>query len=189
MSAPPTNPQLADDRALVRRWFRTGATAALTVPRRPGYTPSDVLWPTRASGWRQNLRSLVVLIAGVVPAPSWKVALYRLLGAKIGRGVYISPRVCIDPLYPELITLEDGCLLGVGCRLFAHEVTAHDFRLGRVVVRAGAVMGAFATVRAGVTIGREATVGFNSFVNRDVPDGATVAGVPARPIRSGKEPH
>ena len=123
-----------------------------------------------------------------MPISSWKIMIYRFLGTRIGQGVYIGPDVLIDPLYPELITLQDGCVLGIGCRLFAHEITADNFRLGRIVAGAGSVVGAYATVRSGVSIDKKATIGFNSFVNRDVPDGATVAGVPARIIDTGQGP-
>ncbi len=71
----------------------------------------------------------------------------------------------------------------MGCRLLAHEYTADCFRIGPVRVRSGAVVGAWSTVRCGVTVGARSTVGMNSFVNRDVADGDTVGGVPARSLR------
>lgn len=181
--------RLDDDRRLVRRWLRDSAAEPLVIARHSAYEPWDVLCPTLAAKVRGNLRSLVVLLANALPVSSWKIAIYRLLGAKIGRGVYISPGVLIDPLYPELITLGDNCLLGLGCRLLTHEVTAGNFRLGRITIGARSVIGAYATVRSGVSIGRKVTIGFNSFVNRDAPDGATVVGVPGRilHVREGSD--
>jgi len=50
------------------------------------------------------------------------------------------------------------------------------------IVRQGATLGANCTIVCGVTIGRYAFVGAGAVVNRDVPDYAVMAGVPARQI-------
>ena len=102
---------------------------------------------------------------------------------KVGKGVCVAPGVVVDPFFPELIELKDGCCLGFGCRLFTHEFTATQFRVGRVCVEKGAVIGGYATVRGGVRIGEKATVGACSFVTKDVRDGEMVIGVPARPMK------
>lgn len=52
----------------------------------------------------------------------------------------------------------------------------------RTQVRRGASIGANATIVCGVTIGRYAFVGAGAVINRDVPDYALMAGVPARRI-------
>lgn len=47
----------------------------------------------------------------------------------------------------------------------------------------GASIGSSVTVMCGVTIGRGAFVAAGAVVTKDVPPGATVAGVPARVIK------
>jgi UDP-2-acetamido-3-amino-2,3-dideoxy-glucuronate N-acetyltransferase len=50
----------------------------------------------------------------------------------------------------------------------------------RTLVQRGASIGANATIVCGVTIGRYAFIGAGAVINRDVPDYALMAGVPAR---------
>jgi carbonic anhydrase/acetyltransferase-like protein (isoleucine patch superfamily) len=58
-----------------------------------------------------------------------------------------------------------------------------DWEAVGVTVREGASIGARAVCIAPVTVGRWALVAAGSVVNRDVPDFALVAGVPAKRLR------
>ena len=83
--------------------------------------------------------------------------------------------------------------LGDFCIVNANASLDHDARLeagvsigpgvtfpGTVTCLEGSSVGAGAVVLPGRTIGRGAVVGAGSVVTKDVPDGATVAGNPAR---------
>lgn len=155
------------------------------LARQESHCVCDVLFPGPWASLLFGLRCLAGGIINAIPFSSIKISLLRLMGVKIGKDVFIAPEVFIDPFYPWLIELEDDAFLGLGCRIFTHEYTADDFRIGRVRVGRGSVIGTYATVRCGVNIGAKVTVGACSFVNKDVPDGVTVAGVPAREIVRG----
>lgn len=60
-----------------------------------------------------------------------------------------------------------------------------DWKCEPILVRRGASIGSGATILGGVTIGERAMVGAGSTVIRDVPDGATVAGNPAKSVSEG----
>ena len=55
-----------------------------------------------------------------------------------------------------------------------------DWKVQTTRIKKGASIGTSATILGGVTVGERAMVGAGSVVTRDVPDGATVAGNPAR---------
>jgi len=60
--------------------------------------------------------------------------------------------------------------------------TEDDWTLLATVVEDRASLGSGAVIMGGVTVGAGALVGAGAVVTRDVPPGATVAGVPARAI-------
>ena len=92
-------------------------------------------------------------------------------GVEIEDGVFVGHGVMfINDIYPKAVT-EEGVLQ-----------TESDWQVIRTRVKTRASLGSNATILGGITIGKEALVGAGAVVNRDVPDYAIVAGVPAKII-------
>ena len=173
----------ATERAEWNAWLAGDRGTPIKLMRHePAYCVCDVIFPTQGHWISWYWRNFLAGLAHMAPLSRWKVFLYRRVGITIGQGVYIAPQVTLDPFQPGLIVLEDGCFLGLGCRLLAHDYTATFIRFGRITVKQGAMIGAYSTVRGGVTVGEKATVGGHSFVCKDVAAGTTVGGVPAKPL-------
>jgi UDP-2-acetamido-3-amino-2,3-dideoxy-glucuronate N-acetyltransferase len=111
-------------------------------------------------------------------------------GVKIGRRVKVSSHTFIC----EGVTIEDEVFVGHGVMFtndrYPRATTPdgglqgdEDWQCIPTLVKRRASIGSNATVLCGVTIGENAIVGAGSVVTRDVPDGAIVAGNPARVLR------
>ena len=111
--------------------------------------------------------------------------------------------------YPENLVLGERVVIGVNVTLGAHstirlddhvriskdvviETAGLDFSTATppykhisapITVGEGAWIGTRSIILGGVTIGRHAVVAAGSVVTKDVPEGAIVAGIPARVIR------
>jgi acetyltransferase-like isoleucine patch superfamily enzyme len=140
-------------------------------------------YPKHVGRIRLYLNSIVCHICRVIPFIEIKNSLYRLIGVKIGKNVVIAAYTVIDPFFPELITIEDNVIVGVGATIVAHEYTQEKLRKGKVHIKKKALIGAGSLIRCGVTVGEHAVIGAKSFVNKDVPDFTIVAGVPAKIIK------
>ncbi|MFO1152695.1 MAG: acyltransferase [Rhodospirillales bacterium] len=117
-------------------------------------------------------------------------------GARIGARCKISSHTFIC----EGVTLEDEVFIGHGV-MFINDrrprasnadgslQTEADWAVEPTLVKRGASVGSNATIMCGIVIGEGAIVGAGSVVTRDVPAGATVAGVPARPLAGHSSEH
>ena len=139
-------------------------------------------WASIRSPWRVVRNYLVVWLIRLSPSLRLKNWLLRRLGATIGTGVAFGLEATPDVFWPELISVGDHAIIGYDATLLCHEFLQDEYRLGEVVIGERAMIGAGATVLPGVEIGDGAQVAANSLVTRDVPAGATVAGVPAESI-------
>jgi len=110
-------------------------------------------------------------------------------GARVGHNCKISSHSFIC----EGVRLEDEVFIGHAVVFINDKYpratnqkgalqTEADWTCIATVVKSRASIGSNATILCGVTIGEGAIIGAGSVVTRDVPDGATVAGNPARTI-------
>lgn len=99
-------------------------------------------------------------------------------------------RIHSNAFIPEYTVLERGAWIGPNVVLtnasYPMSPRAKE-QLRGATVRAGAKIGANATLLPGVVIGRDALVGAGTVVVADVPDGVVVVGNPGRVIREVKE--
>jgi acetyltransferase-like isoleucine patch superfamily enzyme len=139
-------------------------------------------WTEAKSPLAVSRNYAVVLLARASPSLRLKNHLFRALGMRVGAGVAWGLESTPDVFWPELITVEDDAIIGYDATLLCHEFLQEEYRTGEVHVGERAMIGAGAVVLPGVRIGADAQVAANSLVDRDVPPGATVAGVPARVV-------
>ncbi|MDR0737275.1 MAG: hypothetical protein LBF51_10705 [Zoogloeaceae bacterium] len=169
-------------RARLRAWLADGARGPLTL--NPGdfagqkFSLTALLFsaplPERL---RQYWRSFCVWMGSYTPFSGWKVFWYRRAGVTIGRNVFISPQVVIDLLFPQLITFEDGAVIGLGAIVATHVFSPDRILVGRAHVGRRALVGG-RSILAVNQIGEEGVLGPNSWPIMPIPAGYIAIGVP-----------
>ena len=122
-------------------------------------------------GAESQVGTFVEIQAGAVIGARCKIQSHSFVceGVTIGDGVFVGHGVVFVNDKRPRATRDDGALAGGG-----------DWELLPVTVGDGATIGSGATILGGVTVGAGAMVGAGAVVSADVPEGATVVGVPAR---------
>lgn len=122
-----------------------------------GGTVATIIHPAAVVSATATIGAGTVISAGVIIQ----------MDAKVGRYCSLNTACTVD----HDNVLEDGVNIAPGAHLAGH-----------VRVCDGAFIGIGATIKGGVRIGRGSTVGAGAVVLRDVADGVTVVGNPARPM-------
>lgn len=100
-------------------------------------------------------------------------------GLKLGKNTDIGAFTYINAKYG--VEIQENVQIGSHCSIYSESTI--DGKKGKVTIKKNAKIGAHSVIMPGVTIGENSTVAACSFVNKDVPDGVVVGGVPAKPIK------
>lgn len=137
------------------------------------------------SGERRLALAAAAEAAGLVARSVVHAAATVAGSAQIDAGAMILARAVVNPgarvgahaIVNTGAIVEHDAEVGAGAHLAPGAILCGAARLG-----ARAHGGAGSVVREGISVGADAIVGAGAAVVRDVPEGARVAGVPARPI-------
>jgi acetyltransferase-like isoleucine patch superfamily enzyme len=117
-----------------------------------------------------------------------RVFILKMIGVKIGRGVFVGRNCIIDDTFPELITIEDEVVISAGSTIFTHDASTKEEAVSPILIKKKAYLGTGCIILPGVTIGECSVVGAGAVVTKDVAPHTVVVGVPAQPIKRHAEP-
>lgn len=129
--------------------------------------------------WRRNLKWLARVLSNVV---RWYTGIEIHPGARIGRRFFIDHGTGV--VIGETAEIGDDCTLYHGVTLGG---TTWEKGKRHPTLKDNVVVGAGAKVLGPIVVGEGARVGSNAVVTKDVPEGATVVGVPGRVVERKKD--
>lgn len=117
---------------------------------------------------------------------SWRRFLQtKIFGMDIHPTARIAKSALIDRTYPRGVHIGAGVVIDEEAVILTHDMVRGMYLHTRIGT--GAAIGPRAIILPGTTIGSNSIVMPGALVNRDVPDGATVMGNPARLVESADE--
>lgn len=117
-----------------------------------------------------------------IPVSWFATAFFKIIGAKLGRNVYIRTPYLNDAF---LITVEDDVVIGGMAEVSPHLVEKDWLHLTEVRIGKSSLVGTGAYISPGVTIGENCVIGARCYIRKGsvIPDGSVYTVVAGRPMR------
>jgi serine acetyltransferase len=185
-----TERSIEQNRDALRAWLQEGAQGCLIFERGAAGSPPISFYRLLYEGPRRwvlknRLRSAAAYIAELSPLPGWKNFWYRQAGVKIGANTCISHGVRLDLMFPQLLTLEENCVLGMEAVIQSHYSNGTEAYLGQVIIKSDSMIGGRSVIIGPAVIGPRAVVALAAvLIKQDVAEATLVGGIPARPLKS-----
>ncbi|MBW2982302.1 hypothetical protein KY343_05465 [Candidatus Woesearchaeota archaeon] len=129
---------------------------------------------------RSTFNKIIIQVSRKIVPSHIKNWLMRRAGLNIGHDVCLPNDIIFDPYFPELITVEDGALIGAPNKVMAHEYKDGILTLGKILVKKRVLVGAFSYLKPGAVINEKSILNFGSELNQEVPEGELWGDRPAK---------
>lgn len=131
----------------------------------------------------------VNVFAANCPFNCVRIAIYRLCGFKIGKGVFIGMRNYLDDMCYDMLEIGNNVTISYGVYFACHGKNQGHIPIriedGAYIGMRASIITKFPTAESDnkiLIIGENSVVGACTLVNRCVPNGATAVGIPCRII-------
>lgn len=126
---------------------------------------------------------LNVVIIPNIPFTNLRVSMYRLLGYRIGKNVFIGMKCYMDDIEPSNTIIENNVTVSYGTYFAGH---GKNQKHTTIVIKENTYIGMSCNIlsgNSGIIIGPNAVIGAGSLVNKSIPQNSVAVGSPARVIR------
>ncbi len=140
-------------------------------------------------GFFKRLKGLFFLHLqhGLWPGHYFRPLLVKWAGVDVvdPSSTFIGENVVFDSVHPNNITIESGVRITMNSIILTHYIDpqVNKYSEGKVLIKAGAFLGANTIITKPVTIGIGSVIGAGSVVTKDIPDYEVWAGNPAHFIK------
>jgi acetyltransferase-like isoleucine patch superfamily enzyme len=133
--------------------------------------------------WKPIRKFVNVVIIPNIPFSRARIILYKCLGYKIGKNVFIGMKCYMDDIDPSKTIIEDGVTISYGCYFAVHgKGQGHAY----IHIEKDAYIGIRCNIlstKSGIIIGENSIIGAGSLVNKSIPSNCVAVGVPIRVIK------